>query len=365
MEIACVIDSRLGSSARPGRSGGPRPGRKSLPDPVAAAEWTEAMVGRLEALGAAVESERAGEAFFALDGLRGIHGGSSAGVLGAVREALGARSRPRRPAAESPIRIGTAPNRFAAFAAAWKGVSVPAERLHLFLAPISIAILRLRLDARGREAEELVDTLERLGIDTLQELSRISADRVADRFGPLGLRARSLARGEDEPLRPRPPHEELAEQIELPEGTAGGQLERALELLVDRLLAAPQRRGRTLLGLRLGALLSAGGSWSVEQGLGRPTASARTLRLLLAPRLRGLPGPATALRLRALGLGPPAADQIELAVGGDEPRRRRLGAAVREVRAAQGAEALLKVLPVDSASRVPERWAMLTPFPEL
>jgi protein ImuB len=169
----------------------------------------------------------------------------------------------------------------------------------------------------------------------------------------------------DEPLRPRSPHEELAEQIELPEGTAGSQLERALELLVDRLLAAPQRRGRTLLGLRFGALLSGGGSWSVEQGLGRPTASARTLRSLLARRLESLPGPATALRLRALGLGPAAADQVELAVGGEEPRRRRLGAAVREVRAAQGAEALLKILPVDSTSRVPERWALLTPFPEL
>jgi protein ImuB len=174
-----------------------------------------------------------------------------------------------------------------------------------------------------------------------------------------------LARGGTPPRPPRQPHEELSERIELPEGTAGQQLDRALELLVDRLLAAPQRRGRTLLSLRLGALLSAGGSWSVEQVLGRPTASARTLRSLLTPRLRALPGPATALRLRALGLGPPAADQIELAVGGEEPRRRRLGAAVREVRAVQGAEALLKILPVDPASRVPERWALLTPFPEL
>jgi protein ImuB len=312
------------------------------------------MVARLEGIGAAVESERPGEAFFAVDGLRGIHGGDSAGVLAAARRALGGGPR-----------IGTAPTRFASFAAAWKRTSVPPSRLHVFLAPISTAILPLRLDAPGREAEQLVLTLERLGVDTLQDLSRISADRVADRFGPLGLRARRLARGEDEPLRPRPPHEPLAEQIELPEGTAGGQLERALELLVDRLLAAPQRRGRTLLGLRLGALLSAGGSWSVEQGLGRPTASALTLRSLLAPRLQALPGPATALRLRALGLGPPAADQVELAVGGEEHRRRRLGAAVREVRAAQGAEALLKVLPVDSASRVPERWALLTPFPEL
>jgi protein ImuB len=361
MEIACVINGRLASPTRPGHSGGLRPGRHFLPDPVAAAEATETMVRRLEALGAAVESERAGEAFFAIDGLRGIHGGRSDGVLAAVRGALGSGGE----GTGATIRIGTAPNRFAAFAAAWKGVVVPERRLHVFLAPISVAILPLRLEAPGREAEELVVTLERLGIGTLQALSRISADRVADRFGPLGLQAHRLARGEDEPLRPRRPHEELTARIELPEGTAGSQLERALELLVDRLLAAPQRRGRTLLGLRLGALLSAGGSWSVEQILGRPTASARTLRSLLVPRLQGLPGPALALRLRALGLGPAAADQIELAVGGEEPRRRRLGAAVREVRAVQGAEALLKVLPVDSCSRVPERWALLTPFPEL
>lgn len=312
------------------------------------------MVGRLEAIGAGVESERPGEAFFAVDGLRGIHGGDSVGVIAAARAAVG-----------EPPRIGMAPNRFAAFAAAWKGVSVPPSRLRLFLAPISISILPLRLRAPNREAEELVLTLERLGIETLQALSHISAERVADRFGPLGLRARRLARGEDEPLRPRTPHEGLAEQVELPEGTAGRQLERTVELLVDRLLAAPQRRGRTLLGLRFGARLSAGGSWSVDQGLGRPTASARTLRSLLILRLEELPGPATALRLRALGLGPAAADQVELGVGGEEPRRRRLGAAVREVRATQGAEALLKVLPVDSASRLPERWALLTPFPEL
>jgi protein ImuB len=355
MEIACVIDSRLATPARPGRSGGPRPGRNALPDPVEATELTEAMMRRLEAIGAAVESERPGEAFFALFGLRGIHGGDSAGVLAATRAAVGPFAR-----------IGVAPTRLASFAAAWKAVPPISEaRLPSFLASLSISILPLRLGGPERESDELVTALERLGIGTLGALARISADQVADRFGRLGLQARRLARGEEEPLRPRRPHEDLAVEIELPEGTAGRQLERALELLVDRLLAVPARDGRTLLGLRLGALLCAGGSWSVEQGLGRPSASPRVLGSLLAPRLQQLPGPARALRLRALGLGPPATDQIELEVGGSEPGRRRLGAAVREVRAAQGAEALLKVLPVDSASRVPERWALLTPFPEL
>jgi protein ImuB len=313
-----------------------------LPDPVEAAESTESLVRALEGIGAAVESELVGEAYFALDGLRGLYGGS-AGVLAAARRAVGRE-----------VQVGTGPTRFAAYLAARE-----------LRGQVPVAVLAGRVGAPGREGEDFVVALERLGIETLAELARVSADQVSDRFGRLGLRALALARGKDEPLRPRRPREDLVEQIELPEGVAGGQLDRALELLVDRLLALPQRRGRTLLGLRLGARLCAGGSWSVEQGLGRPSASARVLRSLLVPRLEAMPAPASLLRLRALGLGPPEGDQLALAVGGEGPRRRRLGEAVREVRAAQGSEALLKVLPVDSASRVPERWAALTPFPEL
>lgn len=343
MEIACVIDKCLATPPRPDHAGGPRSGRGELEDPVAAAEATESMVQALEAIGAAVESERHGEAFFALDGLRGLHGGHPSGVVAAAREVLG-----------DGKTIDTGPTRFRAYLAAGE-----------WPRPVPVAALRARLGVSEREAGELTEALERLGIGTLGAFARLSADQVADRFGPLGLRALRLCRGEEEPLRPRTPHEDLSEEIELPEGTAGRQLDRALELLVDRLLAAPRRKGRTLLGLRLGARLAPGGSWSVEQGLGRPSASPRVLRNVLGPRLEELPGPASALRLRAVGLGPPARDQLELATGGAEPRRRRLGAAVREVRAVQGAEALLKVLPVDAASRVPERWAMLTPFPEL
>jgi protein ImuB len=343
MEIACVIDKRLATLTRPGRGGGPRPGRADLAEPVEAMEATEATVRALERLGAAVESEQAGEAFFAVDGLRGLYGGDSAGVLAVVRRALG-----------EGWRIGTGSTRLTAFITAGE-----------WQRPVPVAALRTRLGASEREADELIEALERLGIETLRAFSRLSSDQVADRFGPLGQRALRLCHGEEEPLRPRTPHEELSEEIELPEGTAGHQLDRALELLVDRLLAAPQRKGRTLLGLRFGALLAGGGSWSVEQGLGRPSASSRVLCNVLGPRLEELPGPATALRLRAVGFGPPARDQLELGVGGSEPRRRRLRAAVREVRAAQGAEALLKILPVDAASRVPERWALLTPYPEL
>jgi protein ImuB len=363
MEIACVIDCRLAAPERPGRSGGLRPGREpfadpgpdALADPGAAAELTEAMARALEGIGAAVETERSGEIFFAVGGLRGLYGGTGDGVTATARAVVGA-----------PVLIGVAPTRTAACAAAGRGELVVEPRgLARFLAPLPTAILPDRLGEPRHAAEALVASLERLGIGTLGALRKLTADQVADRFGPLGLRAWRIARGEEEPLRPRVPHEDLVEEIELPEGVAGSQLDRAVELLVDRLLAAPARKGRTLLGVRLGARLCGGGSWSVDQGLGRPSAAAAVLRRLLVPRLGDLPGPAEALRLRALGFGPPAADQLVMEVGGSEPRRRRLGAAVREVRAAQGADALLRVLPVDATSRVPERRLLLTPFPEL
>jgi protein ImuB len=363
MEIACVIDCRLTTPQRPGHSGGLRPGRKFLADPevdpiadpVAAGELTEAMARALEGIGAAVETGRAEEIFFAAGGLRGLYGGTLAGVTAAVRSA-----------AATQVLIGVAPTRTAACAAAERGeLVVEPGRLDHFLAPLPTAVLPDRLGEPRRAAEQLVTSLERLGISTLGALRKLTADQVADRFGPLGLRAWRIARGEEEPLRPRVPHEDLAEEIELPEGIAGSQLDRAVELLVDRLLTAPARKGRTLLGVRLGARLCGGGSWSVDQGLGRPSAAAGVLRRLLVPRLGDLPGPAEALRLRALGFGPPAADQLVMEVGGSESRRRRLGAAVREVRAAQGGDALLRVLPVDVDSRVPERRFLLTPFPEL
>jgi protein ImuB len=336
MEVACVLI--------------PEP---ALADPVEAGELTERLLRRLERIGAAVESERLGEAFFTLDGLRGLYGGERAGVLAAARRAV-----------ETEVRIGVAPTRFAAHAAAQRETIVPPPAASDFLAGLPVSTLAGRLELSPREAGSLIETMRRLGVETLGALARLPDDRVADRFGHPGLRALGLACGEDSPLRPRRSHEEPAVEIELPEGAAGGQLEHALRLLVARLLAAPQRKGRTVLGLRLGALLSSGGSWSVDQGLGRPSASARILLALLRPRLEALPGPVSALRLRALGLGPPVGDQLELSVRGEEHRRRRLGEAIREVRAAQGGDSLLTVVPLDSASRFPERRAMLAPSPD-
>jgi protein ImuB len=331
-------------------------------DPARAATIWEELLRRLEGIGAAIESERSGEAFFATEGLRALHGGER-GVLAAAREAIGVRAQ-----------IALAPNRFAASLAAERGtqlsrgVSEPGAEaiispgmLRRFLAPTPVASLLGALGDSDPGALKLIDALRRLGLGTLGGLAELRAAEVADRFGPLGLRALRLAHGEDAPLRPRQPPESLECEIELPDGAAGEQLDRALALLVELLLAAPGRRDRTLLSLRLSASLCAGGSWSVDQVLSRPSASAQPIASLLAPRLQELPGPVSTLGLRAIALGRGVAEQLELSPDSGESGE-RLESALREVRATAGAEALLEVIDVDPRSRVPERRMALSPY---
>jgi protein ImuB len=115
--------------------------------------------------------------------------------------------------------------------------------------------------------------------------------------------------------------------------------------------------------LCLSARLAGGGGWRCERTPRRAASSPRTAGLLLAGALEDLPGPAESLRLEATALGPPVAEQLSMAEPGEE-RRRKLAEAVRQTRAAAGAEAVLRVLDIDPESRLPERRAALTPFHE-
>jgi len=333
------------------------------PDSERAGEAWERALGRLEAIGAAVESERAGEAFFGIEGLSGLWGRPER-VLARAQRALG---RPRD--GGFAARLGAGPTRLCAYAAAARArprrgpVIVPAGAAQAYLSTQPIGLIRRRL--RGEwERASLPDTLERLGVRTLGELASLPPAAVADRFGEPGLQALRMASGTDEPLRPRVRREPLAERIELPEGCSGAQLDRALALLIDRLLANRGRRGRTLRRLRVGAGLTAGGSWGAEVTLREASAARERLRLALEPKLGELPGPAASLVLTALETGPPAHDQPGLTRSPEERRHERISEAVRQARAAAGRDAVMRVLEVEPASRLPERRAIFTPFPE-
>jgi protein ImuB len=334
--------------------------RLVAPDPDAAAAAWEAVLAALEAIGAAVEPARAGEAYFEADGLVRLYGGTVEGVLARTRRAVA-----------MPARLGAGPGRFCALAAAGRARPgraakvVPAGAGRAFLAPLPVKLLRSRPEAvaRGR-AEDLCTVLERLGVRTLGELAALDAGAVADRFGRPGMLARDLARGRDSALRPRPFRDALVERLELPEAVSGPQLERTLELLIDRLLAHPGRDGRSLRKLRLGARFVEQGTWRREVTMREATVVRERLRLALAPRLAELPAPIDELSLAVVAFGPPASDQLSFRRPDEQERRKRLGEALRQTRAAAGEESLLRALEIDPRSRIPERRIVLTPFPE-
>jgi protein ImuB len=208
----------------------------------------------------------------------------------------------------------------------------------------------------------LPEALERFGIATLGELAKLPRAALADRFGEPGLFARDLALGRDTPLRPRVPTERLQEVLELPESALGPQLERALGMLIDRVLARPERRGRTVRAVVLSAALVGGGTWRTQLTFREALSDPRRMRLALVGRLSELPAPADSLRLRVEAFGPPSGDQRSLLAEPAAIRRARLREAVRQTRAAAGPDAALRILAVDPDSRVPERRLALAPW---
>jgi protein ImuB len=346
------------------------------PDPAGVADLWERLLVRLESVGAAVEPERPGLVCFDARGLLRLHGGCD-GVLRAARTAL-----------RMPARFGVAPSRFAAVAAATRartrrpeivggsrggsggprraaapdqarlGGSEDRELARAYLAPLPVTLLRAR-----PALADLPQALERLGVRTLGELADLPAAALADRFGKPGLLAYELARGGDSALSPRPAGEFLREALELPEAASGIQLERGLGLLIDRLLARRERRGRTLRSVVISAkLVERGGTWREQVVFREALADPVRMRLALAPHLAQMPAPAEELRLSVERFGPLASDQRPLLEDPAAARAARLREAIRQARAAAGPEAALRVLEVDPDSRFPERRAVLAPF---
>jgi protein ImuB len=325
------------------------------PDPVRVAESWEAVMRSLESVGAAVESERAGLAYFETDGLRGIHG-SDDGAIAAARHAL-----------DRPARMGGGPTRFCALAGALAVRSrrplildgPPAQEARHWLAARPVGLLGYRA-----ETEALMEPLDRLGVRTLGELAGLGRTVLADRFGAAGVLAHRLACGEDSRLRVRLLEEQLQETLSVGDASSGSALRRVLDVLVRRLLARPERRGRTLRAVTLSARLLTDGGWRERVVFRQALCDPERIRLALSVRLQLLPAPASALRLTVERFGPPANEQSALLDQARAARAARLREAIAQVRALAGQDAALRAIWVDPDSRVPERRVMLAPIPE-
>jgi protein ImuB len=331
------------------------------PDPLGVTQAWEATARALEDIGAALELGRPGLAYFEADGLRGLHGGDE-DVIEAARRAG------RSPSGGRPVRVGAGPTRFCALAAALevrsrRAVIVEGKAGRRYLSSQPVDLLRFRV-----ETGALVEPLRRLGVRTLGELAELGCDALTDRFGKPGALARRLARGEDTPLRTRSVEDSLEESLELGESSSGLVLERVLGVLVDRLLARPERRGRTIRAVLLSAHLVQGGSWHERVVFRQALSDSRRMGLALSLRVALLPAPAEALRLAVERFGPPEGEQgtlfssLDKQAGAGALRRASLQEAVSQIRTVAGPEAALRALCVDPDSRVPERRAVLTPY---
>ncbi len=317
------------------------------PDPVAVDRSWEALLIALEGIGAAPEPLAPGEACFEIAGLRRLYRGLD-GVIAAVRRAVGWPG----------LRIGLGPVRFCAQAAARRAGPRRANHVHgqteLAALPVELLLCRDR-------TERLPAPLRRLGLTTLGDLVRVGRGPLGERFGTSGILAFDLASGLDTPLTPRVAGSELRERFELPESLSGQLLDRVLGLLLDRLLARPEREGRTLRTVVLEAALVEGGTWRTRVVLREATADRERLHLALAPHLGQLTAPAQTLGLFAETFGGPPSQALPLLEDGEERRKARLREGLRQVSAGSGEHALLRVVEVDPASRLPERRMALAP----
>jgi protein ImuB len=319
-------------------------------DPAGVEQAWEEVLRRLEDSGFAVESAEPGTVYFESSGVERLYGG----LEPALKRALAAVG----PAWDA--RAGAAERRFAALAAAnvarpGQMLIVSDDRTRKFLAPLPMTLLPLD--------RERYEDLEELGVRTIGQLAGLPGGAVAERLGPDGRRAWGLARGEhDGKVEPRKPPMSLVETLEFPE--AVGQeltLRRGLGVLIDGLLARPERAGRPPRKLALWARLVGGASWRRAVTLRDPTADPARLRLALATKLTEIPAPVLKLRLEAVELADSAGEQLELVRAEGEVVQGRLKEGLRQVKAAVGVGGVSMVVEVAPWSRIPEARALLVP----
>jgi nucleotidyltransferase/DNA polymerase involved in DNA repair len=324
-------------------------------DAVLVEHHWETVVRRLENAGFAVEPMEPGCLYFETRGVERLYGGVAAALKRALRAVGGSWD----------ACAGAADRRFAALAAA--AIARPGQGLVVsddnvsgkgaqeFLAPLPLTLLPLERERR--------EELERLGVKKIGQLAGLPGAAVAERLGPDGRHAHSLARGDDSTkVRARKPPAEIAERLEFPEAVGNElTLRRALTALLDRILARSERGGREIRKVALTARLVGGGSWRRTVTLREPSAERGTLRAALGPKLVELPAPVLALGLEFLSLSESTGHQLALVRPEGDEREARLREGLRQVRASAGAGAVAGVVEVAPWSRIPEQRALLVP----
>lgn len=341
------------------------------PDPAHYDTAMEEVLESLSSVSPIVEPAGRGRVYLGMDGLERLYGPPQRQGLVALRALLHVLPRPL----VASFRVGWAPGRFGAWVAAvssepGKPRIVDEKRLVQFLAHCPVNALPLE--------PITLERLERLALHTLGQLRALPESSLIAQFGEDGRVAYALASG-TRIDRVRPWHRPRPIRTSLDFSTPIGQadtLHGALDRLIERGLARPDRRGRSVRGLRMGARLEGGGSWRVEAILNDPSSDRKRLAFVLRNKMSLTP-PTRAvetLMVEFFEFGA-AASQSELfarnertgrsaegygLVAGEIPRGLR--EAVRELKLKIGFSPLFRVVEIDPWSRLPERRHALLEF---
>ncbi len=312
-----------------------------------------------------------GKVFLGMDGLGRLYGSPSSQARHMLRSLFRILPRPLVAA----TRAGWAPGTFGAWVAAAR--ARPGEPC--VVTEAELAGFLAACPARALPVEEaMIERLDRLGVHTLGDLARLPEPALVAQFGQDGRDARRWALGTRiDPARPWHRPRPIRAAFDFP--TPAGQLDRihhALDRLLERALARPERRGRSIQEVRVTGHLEGSGSWSVDRVLREPTSKKEDLSRILRARIALSPPPRALEKLRVefVRFGP-ATSQDDLfgrdeAAGRDAAGRTlsegrvpgSLRRAVRELRLRLGDSPLYRVVELDPWSRIPERRHALLRF---
>lgn len=210
------------------------------------------------------------------------------------------------------------------------------------------ALAPLPLRALGLDGEA-AERLEALGIATAGALARLPAESLAHRFGPHGLAAARLARGEDaRPLVPWSPQTLPEEALELDGGAESAEpVLFAVKRLADRVAARLAGRALGATRLKLVLRLDPRGEERLLIPLARPTAEPARWLGPLRERIFSLrlPAAVTGLRLSAIEVAVLRAEQLAI---GDRPEAMAaLETVLARLAGRLGEEALFAAEPVE------------------
>ena len=253
--------------------------------------------------------------------------------------------------------VGIADGKLPALAAA---TTVPAGEAHIvssgterdFLAPMPVGLLPFD--------PEVIDRLQKLGLEELRDVARLTLPELQSQFGFKGERMWQLANGIDtDRLVPRPYTESLASTFTFEAPVAGIDIMLAVaKQLLSRL--RPSLAGRAVRRINLQGELVSGRGWEHRMVMRGPVSEEQRLVSILRYVLENSPPPEAlkSLSLRLEDLAGETGQQLSL----DERSRlrRQLEEAITQLKVRYGYSPVYRCLEVEPWSAIPEdRWLLV------